>query len=86
MTSPMVEIAGCGWTKEIAETTGCPELTRGNDAPCCARDGHRGPVSDRPTVGVVGLCIGCLEAPADLLAALSVAVDNATASREADDA
>jgi len=72
------KIAGCGWTAEIAETTGCPEPTRDNDSPCCARDGHRSHHFDNPTVGLVGLCIGCLEAPADLLAKLSAAVDNAT--------
>lgn len=67
-------IPGCGWTQDVGAITGYPWPQRGSgdeDSGCAAQWGHRSLSHDHPTVGNVGLCLGCLEAPADLLRALS---------------
>lgn len=71
-------VPGCGWTEDIGAVTGYPqpELGSGDQASgCCAQWGNRSPNYDFPTVGMVGLCLGCLEAPADLLRALSETIN-----------
>ncbi len=76
MTDDATVIPGCGWTPEIGEITGYsrPELgSEDQESGCCAQWGYRTyPGFDYPTVGTVGLCIACLEAPADLLRTLSL--------------
>ena len=66
-------VPGCGWIPDIIEIVGGSEPTAGSPdwPPCVARDGYRPYHRDNYTVGAMGLCVGCLEQPADLLAILS---------------
>lgn len=61
-------VPGCGWTAEGTYHADGPYA----DVPCVARDGAR-KHGARSTVGAVGLCMGCLGDPGELLHELSKA-------------
>lgn len=72
----MSQPPGCGWDPDMVGSV----LPQYHPESCAAAHGHVpahahfGEDRPGPTIGTVGLCIGCLEAPADLLQALSKSV------------